>query len=182
MSDDIQKIYKYTISQTKKMEKLLKKDVKEIYKKAAEDIINKLKVFYNQYWANRYSPEDYERTHTFVKSIKYENSSDTDIYIYFDQNELKRIKNVGGWGSYTNFQGDPSFTTEETFFNSFVEYIETGYFGSNQTGGHITGNWTNPRIGDGSYFIERTLKWLNRYMQYEVERKIGLKIDNLKLD
>ena len=70
MSDDIQKIYKYTISQTKKMEKLLKKDVKEIYKKAAEDIINKLKVFYNQYWANRYSPEDYERTHTFIKSIK----------------------------------------------------------------------------------------------------------------
>lgn len=171
--DNVEGIYRYTISQKKKLEKLLRKELSVVLEKIAQDTVNKVKVYIKQYWYNRYSPEDYERTYSLYKSVKYE-ILDDNVIVYFDLNnaDRKRFQN-GSWGSYTNFKNKPSFTGE--YWINMIQYIDTGFFPSG------IGSETNPRVGDGIDFISKTERWLNKHLAEKVDNAISVILAKQKI-
>ena len=163
---DNKKFNKYMISRQKEMEKLLTKDISDIVEQVARDTVKKIKVFIRQYWYNKYTPQNYERTDSLYNSVKYEVDG-TDIYIYFDLDSAKRKEGDSeSWGSYTDFKDNPSF--EGDFWMNMIEYIDTGYFPVG------IGSLTNPRLGHGINFIEKTENWLNKYLRNKVNREIEI--------
>ena len=139
----------------------------------AQDTVKKIKVFIRQYWYNRYTPENYERTYALYNSVKYFIYG-KEIHIYFDLDSIQRhAGNAEEWGSYTNFQGKPSFGGD--FWESMVEYIDTGEFPNG------TGSPTNPRLGKGINFIEKTERWLNKYLKDKVDKEISVFISKNKI-
>lgn len=147
------------------MEALLKKEIDVILKKIGEDTVNKLKVYVRQYWYNRYTPKDYERTYSFLESISYRIERNT-VEIYFDEEKFDHIFVNDGWGVHVGFDGDD-------FGSGLIEFIENGTFDSGNKG-----SLTNPRVGDHSGAIEKTKKWLDKYVKDEVKKQlqIGLNI------
>ena len=172
MDNGIEGLYRDMISQQKKLAKLLEKDLMIILAKIAEDTIHKIQVFLNQYWYNRYTPLQYERTYSLIKTLKYKIDGQ-DILIYFDLSKAKRRDFESGlWGSYTDFKGDASFIDED-FWNSMIEYIDTGNFSTPGSSPN------NPRLGmGGSGFIEKTENWLNKYLKDKVNSEIAIRINS----
>jgi hypothetical protein len=155
--------YRYTISQSKKIQKLLDKSIMEILHKVGQDTVNKLKVYVNQYWYSRYSPEDYQRTYSFLESVSYEVKKNV-VTIKFDTEKFAHAT-TNGWGQHRGFDGDD-------FNEGLIEFIETGSFSSGKTG-----SLSNPRIGsNGSRAIEKTRTWLNKHLSDEVKKQVKSKL------
>ena len=172
MDNGIDGLYKYTISQQKKLAKLLEKDLMEILIKVAEDTIHKTQVFLNQYWYSKYTPLQYERTYSLIETLTYKIEGN-DILIYFDLSQAKRRDFESGlWGSYTDFKGDASFI-DEAFWNSMIDYIDTGNFSTPGSSPN------NPRLGTGgSGFIQKVENWLNKYIKNKVNSELSIKINS----
>ena len=168
-------MYRYTISQEKKIKKLLEKEISKILEKVAKDTVNKIKVYIRRYWYNQYQPVNYTRTWSLLNAIEY-TIDGNDIHILFNLDNAERKKGKHGragaeWGSYTNFQGKSSFTGE--FWENMITYIDTGYFPNG------TGSDKNPRVGDGSNFMKRTSDWLDKYMRNRADAEIQAQIDKV---
>ena len=171
--NDLNQLKGYVISRKNRMIKLLEKDLQNILETIAQDTVKKIKVFIRQYWYNRYTPKNYERTESLYNSVRY-SIIGKSIYIYFDLDSAKRKEgNRDEWGSYTNFQDDPSFTGD--FWESMIEYIDTGRF----IGGY--GSLNNPRLGDGINFIDKTERWLNKYLKNKVDKEIKVFLKNRQI-
>lgn len=160
--------YRYTISQIKKSTKLLNKNIDEICRKVGEDTVNKLKTYIKLYWYDRYSPEDYERTYSLKNAVSYEIENQS-VYIYIDTDAFVRHKPDIGWGQHVGFDG-------RDFSEGLVEFVEYGRFLSGKSGSR-----TNPRIGDGSGAIEKTMNWLNKKVNTEIMNKINIAIDKFEI-
>lgn len=172
--NDINKMQKYVISRQKELEELLEKDIQDLLERIAQDTVKKIKVFIRQYWYNKYTPQNYKRTNSLYNSVTYVIEG-KHIYIYFDLSAADRHPgNSEEWGSYTNFQGDPSFK-EEIFWENMVEYIDTGKF----PGG--TGSVNNPRLGHGIDFIAKTERWLDKYLKDKVDKEIKIFVEHNKV-
>lgn len=154
------KQYKYAISRAKEFDKLLKKSASEIMDRIGQDTVNKLKVYIRLYWYDRYSPTDYDRTYSLLNSVSYKVEGNT-VKIYIDENKLIHATQ-SGWNQHMSFDG-------EDFSAGLIEFIENGRFDSGKTG-----TKTNPRIGKGSKAIEKTLRWLNKYINQEVKRQLSI--------
>lgn len=151
---------KYDISRTKKMQKLLEKDINTILHTIGKDMVQKLQMYTARYWYNNYTPADYRRTYTFLNSISY-TVDGSGVYLYYDFNELKRLENADNWNSHMGFDG-------EDFSKGLIEFIETGRFSSGKRGSN-----NNPRYGKrGSYAIEKTIRWLNKYINDDIRYKL----------
>lgn len=160
--------YRYTISQIKKNAKLLNKDIDTICKKVGEDTVNKLKTYIKLYWYDRYSPEDYERTYSLRNAVSYK-IIDQSVYIYIDTNAFIYHKSDNGWGQHIGFDG-------KDFSEGLMDFVEYGRFTSGKSG-----SLTNPRIGDGSGAIEKTMNWLNKKVNTEILKKINIAIDKFQV-
>lgn len=158
--------YRYTISQTKKINKLLKKEIGDILEKIAQDVTNKVKVYIRQYWYYNYSPLDYERTFSLLEAVSYQiDRTNQEVYIYIDEQKL--IYNVqSGWGQHIGFDGNK-------FSEGLIEFVENGIFDSGRTGSQ-----NNPKIGKGSFAIQRTIKWLNKYLKNKITSELKLRFGN----
>ena len=175
MNGGIDELYKYTITQQKKLAKLLEKDLMTILTKVAEDTIHKIQVFINQYWYAKYSPLQYERTYSLIKTLTYKIEGDS-VLIYFDLSQAKRKDFEDGmWGSYTDFKGNPSFT-DEGFWDSMIDYIDTGSFSTPGSSPN------NPRLGmGGSGFIQKTENWLNKYVKNKVYSELSIRVNSYNI-
>lgn len=162
--------YQYAISQSKRLEKLLNQSIEKILKKLGEDTVHKVKVFIKQYWYDRYSPLEYERLEEnggLLGAVSY-TIEDNSVRIHIDESKLIHASahldkyNQGFWGQHRGFDG-------KDFGEGLIEFVENGRFDSGRVGS--TGN---PRIGHGSGAIQKTINWLNKYLDGEVKRMIEL--------
>lgn len=163
--DTIDKAYRYTISQQKKMEKLLKKDMEKILEKVAQDTVRKIQVYIKQYWYDKYAPQNYTRTYTLQHSVYY-SIENGQIDIKFDFTEGKQPAKKDEWQPY-NFNS--SAFDDEDFWEGMVTFIDTGRFPSGRMG-----STHNPRAGHGSRFMERTKKWLDKYLTDRVNKELAI--------
>ena len=145
------------------MEKLLNRSITDILQKIGEDTVNKVRVYIRMYWYNRYSPEDYERTQSLLEAVSYQIKNNT-VVIYIDEEKLEHGTPFKKWGQHVGFDGSD-------FGAGLMEFIENGVFDSGKTGSP-----NNPRIGNGSEAIRRTTEWLNKYINDEVKRRLGVKL------
>lgn len=163
--DTIDSAYRYTISQQKKREKLLKKEMSRILEKVAQDTVRKIQVFIRQYWYNRYAPQNYTRTYTLQHSVYY-SIDGNDIHIRFDFSEGKQWSKPGEWKPY-DFEAE--YFNDEGFWADMITFIDTGRFPSGRMGSSH-----NPRAGHGIHFMEKTITWLDKYLHDEVDKEIRI--------
>lgn len=168
--------YRYTISQTKKMEELMKKTLDEVLDQVGQDTVQKLRVYIKQYWYDRYVPEDYERTESLVDCISYKKENGK-VMIYFDESKVEHKDNgPGEWGSYTSFghydnggtwvAGEDMMLSDD-FHSGLIEFIENGKFNSGKRG-----SLNNPRHDmGGSHAVDKTKEWLRKYLNNEVQKR-----------
>lgn len=128
-----------------------------------------MKEYIRLYWYEKYTPEDYQRTYSLLRSIKYK-IVENSVQIYMDSNALEYHLTTG-WGQHVGFDGS-------NFGNGLLEFIENGVYNSGKTG-----SMANPRIGDGSNFFSRTVDYVNQYAKANVlkklEYKLGVKIKSI---
>lgn len=157
--------YRYSISQARESERLLKKGIKDICKKVGEDTVHKLQTYIKLYWYDRYSPEDYKRTGDFVDAVGYEIQNETSVVIYIDFTKIRHRAEYDNWGQHVGFDGND-------FTEGLVEFIEDGRFSSGKRGSP-----NNPRFGKGSKAIEKTMNWLNKKVNSEIMRQVNVLIN-----
>ena len=162
--------YRYTISQKKKMEKLLQKQnddmverLNTILQKVGEDVVHKMQVYINQYWYNRYEPKNYIRLKEdggFLSAISFKVEKQK-VNIFFDWDKMEYYPPEDGFlGNHVGFDGNP-------FTEGLIQYIDQGSFYSETL-----------KKRKGSYFLSKTQKWLEKTISKEVEKEIrnaGLK-------
>lgn len=158
---------KYHITTVKEVEKMLRKNIEGVLKDIGEDTCEKLRVYTKQYWYDRYTPEDYERTYSLLNSISYEiDGMHVHIYYDFDSWEFSKDR-ADAWGQHVGFD-------YQDFTEGLIEFVENGKFYSGRLGSH-----SNPRIGDKSLAIEKTQRWLDKYLNQQIrkrlERDLGVK-------
>lgn len=154
----------YINSEFDKLVKQSQKSVKDELNKIGKETVAKLKEYTKKYWYDNYSPSDYQRTYSFLKTIKYRIFPATPrVAIFYDFRLLEHSVNKDGWGAHVGFNG-------KYFNEGLVEFIENGNFYSGNKG-------LSPRAGKGgSGAIEKTEKWLQEYLDEEVKRRLELTI------
>lgn len=155
----------YRITNAEQLNKLMELPLASLLEEVGKDTVKKLKVFTKQYWYDKYLPEDYKRTYSFLESASYEitgRGGSMKLAVYFDLNKLIYKVDENGWGAHVGFDG-------EDFTEGMIRFIEDGKFYSS---GRI-GSPCNPRAGKkGAGMIEKTSKWLERYLDTEIKKKI----------
>lgn len=138
--------------------------VKNQLNKIGKDTVDKLKEYTKKYWYSNYTPSDYQRTYSFLNTIRYRIfPSIPRVAIFYDFRLLDHAVNKDGWGTHVGFDG-------KQFNEGLVQFIENGTFYSGNKG-------ASPRAGKGgSGAIEKTEKWLEEYLDKEVKRRLELTI------
>lgn len=154
----------YVLSRTKEMQKLLEKEIEEIVEQIAKDTVKKLKVFVEQYWYRTYVPTQYNRTYSLLDAIDYEISGNI-ASIYLNEDMLVHDFREENWNAHMSFDG-------EDFGEEIMYFIENGVYPSGKYG-----SFHNPRIGDGSGAIQKTINWLNRYLRRTVSKELALRFN-----
>lgn len=157
--------YEYTISKSKEVEKLLQKELKDILETIGKDVSNKVKEYIQRYWYDTYTPENYNRSWSLLKSVTYKVYDDY-VEVYIDEDEFVYSLGDGEyWGRHTGFDG-------EKFGSGLIEFVENGKFNSGKIGSP-----SNPRVGDASRAIKKVNTWLKRYVRNELRRMLKMKFN-----
>lgn len=150
---------KYAISKTKGIDKLLKKKVSEILEITARDVVAKIKEYIQRYWYDVYTPQDYERTNSLLRSVKADIGR-SKIEIYIDETEFEYALRNSLWNQHISFDG-------EDFGEGLIQFIDQGKYDSGKVG-----SLKNPKVGKGSNFIKKINIWLKTYVDNEISKRV----------
>lgn len=161
-------IENYTKGKINRLKRDIEVKIDEELDKFGRDITNKLKEYVSK-WYNSYDPLDYQRTNDLINSITY-TIKNKRVEVKFDMRKFHtgKVNNGKGWQPHRGFDGIK-------FTWGLIDWIENGGNG---------GIKTNPRKYDGGiHMIEDTEKWLQDYIDKEVQKIIKIVIrDNYKKD
>lgn len=140
------------------------KDVRgDVYETAKEVLrLTKLRLkIYTQEWydSNPENKDVYERTYDFINSIEGKVTQSKGKYyikVYFDTDKW-RIEKRGAFYSHAYFPYEGG--SLRPIGEKLIDYIEEGFNGKN-----------------GTHAIERTVEWLEKYINQEFMKLLKLKI------
>lgn len=147
----------YRIQKLNQISNRIRTNKVKLMRVIGQDGRDKMKEYVEMHWYGAYTPKDYERTNEVLDCITYKIEGDT-VVIFYDEDKLSQIHNLGNWGSHLGFN-DQEFK---------IEYIEKGV---------NNGVETNPRIGDsGANAIARVRGWLANYITKVVQEIYGVNV------
>lgn len=150
-------------SYARKIKNFINQKAPKIAEQVGKDVSTKLRDYIQRYWYDTYSPQDYERSHSLLEAVVYERHG-SYVNIYIDESKLAHAQFENNWNQHMSFDA-------VDFGAGLIQFIENGVYNSG-----LTGSINNPRIGDASHAIERTNKWIARYIKEEIKRKVEIEL------
>ena len=112
---------KYSVSYTKKLNKLLQKPIHNILETTGVDISNKVKEYIQRYWYDTYEPKDYERTKSLLEAVSFKIEGNS-VIVYIDEKKFVHSTQEG-WSQHRGFDG-------VNFSEGLIQFVENGVYNS----------------------------------------------------
>lgn len=155
-----------------KINKTFEEATVEVLNEVGKETVKFMQDYIDKNWYQTFTPKVYERTNAFRDSITYTlirnpNSDTQRIMVYWSMEQLKAIHREKTWSAHQSFGTNGSIGEDFTY--GLIEWIDNGGFEG--------GVQTNPRRLDGGIKItEATDRFLNDYLNKEVQKRIRLSI------